>query len=57
MIDDPFSERRLLKNRIIGMGGALDSARFRTYLSLALNNPNDIHGMVGGHGDTTMTFN
>ena len=44
------------KNRIIGMGGALDSARFRTYLSLALNKPsNDIHGMViGGHGDTTM---
>ena len=44
------------KNRIIGMGGALDSARFRTYLSLALNKPsNDIHAMViGGHGDTTM---
>mgnify|MGYP001330963916 CR=1 FL=1 len=46
----------LPKNRIIGMGGALDSARFRTYLSLALQKPsNDIHGMViGGHGDTTM---
>ena len=44
------------KNRIIGMGGALDSARFKTYLSLALEKPsNDIHGMViGGHGDTTM---
>ena len=38
------------------MGGALDSARFKTYLSLALQKPsNDIHGMViGGHGDTTM---
>ena len=38
------------------MGGALDSARFKTYLSLALEKPsNDIHGMViGGHGDTTM---
>ena len=38
------------------MGGALDSARFKTYLSLALNRPSsDIHGMViGGHGDTTM---
>ena len=37
-------------------GGALDSARFRTYLSLAVERPsNDIHGMViGGHGDTTM---
>ncbi|MEK9618927.1 MAG: malate dehydrogenase [Flavobacteriales bacterium] len=44
------------KHRIIGMGGALDSARFRTYLSIALGKPsNDIHGMViGGHGDTTM---
>ena len=38
------------------MGGALDSARFRTYLSIALGKPSsDIHGMViGGHGDTTM---
>ena len=46
----------LPKNRIIGMGGALDSARFKTYLSIALARPsNDIHGMViGGHGDTTM---
>jgi len=46
----------LLKNKVIGMGGALDSSRFKTYLSLALDKPaNDIHGMViGGHGDTTM---
>jgi len=46
----------LPKNRVIGMGGALDSSRFKTYLSLALNKPaNDIQGMViGGHGDTTM---
>ena len=46
----------LPKNRIIGMGRALDSSRFKTYLSLALNKPaNDIQGMViGGHGDTTM---
>ena len=51
-----LKETGLSKNRIIGMGGALDSARFRTYLSLALNKPsNDIHAMViGGHGDTTM---
>ncbi len=44
------------KNRIIGMGGALDSSRFRTYLSLASGFPvADIEGMViGGHGDTTM---
>ena len=46
----------LPKNRIIGMGGALDSSRFKTYLSLALDKPaNDIQAMViGGHGDTTM---
>jgi malate dehydrogenase len=51
-----LKETGLPKNRIIGMGGALDSARFRTYLSLALKKPsNDIHAMViGGHGDTTM---
>ena len=46
----------LPKKRVIGMGGALDSSRFKTYLSLALDKPaNDIQGMViGGHGDTTM---
>ena len=46
----------LPKNRVIGMGGALDSSRFKTYLSLSLERPaNDIHGMViGGHGDITM---
>jgi len=46
----------LPKNRIIGMGGALDSSRFKYYLSKALDRPsNDIQGMViGGHGDTTM---
>ena len=46
----------LPKNRIIGMGGALDSARFKYYLSTALGCPaSDVDGMViGGHGDTTM---
>ena len=44
------------KNKIIGMGGALDSSRFKTYISMKLDKPqNDIHAMViGGHGDTTM---
>ena len=44
------------KKRIIGMGGALDSARFRYRLGEAMNvSQNDLHGMViGGHGDTTM---
>ncbi|WNM18737.1 malate dehydrogenase [Flavobacterium capsici] len=51
-----FKSMGLPKNRIIGMGGTLDSSRFKTYLSLALDKPaNDIQGMViGGHGDTTM---
>ncbi len=46
----------LPKNRIIGMGGALDSSRFKYYLSKALDKPaNDVSAMViGGHGDTTM---
>jgi len=46
----------LPKNRVIGMGGALDSSRFRYYLSKALDKPaNDVSAMViGGHGDTTM---
>ncbi len=46
----------LPKNRIIGMGGALDSSRFKYYLSQALNaNLSEVEGMViGGHGDTTM---
>lgn len=46
----------LPKNQVFGMGGALDSARFKCYLSKALNvNINDVDGMViGGHGDTTM---
>lgn len=44
------------KNRIIGMGGMLDSSRFRYYLSQALGcAPTDVDGMViGGHGDKTM---
>jgi malate dehydrogenase len=51
-----LKETGLPKNRVIGMGGILDSSRFKCYLSLAKNSPaNDIDGMViGGHGDTTM---
>jgi malate dehydrogenase len=46
----------LPKNRIIGMGGALDSARFRYQLSQQLGcSPADLNAVVvGGHGDTTM---
>ncbi len=46
----------LAKNRIIGMGGALDSARFKYRLAEALDCPaSDVDGMViGGHSDTGM---
>ena len=46
----------LPKNRVIGMGGILDSSRFKYYLSQAIPaSPNDLQGVViGGHGDTTM---
>ena len=46
----------LPKNRIIGMGGALDSSRFRYQLSQHLGcSPADLNAVVvGGHGDTTM---
>lgn len=46
----------LPKNRIIGMGGTLDSARFKYQLSTALDcSPADLNALVvGGHGDTTM---
>ncbi len=46
----------LPKNRIIGMGGALDSARFKYRLAEALNAPiSDVDGMViGGHSDKGM---
>lgn len=44
------------KHKIIGMGGILDSARYRYNLSNALNcSPNDLQAtVIGGHGDTTM---
>ncbi len=46
----------LPKNRIIGMGGALDSARFKYRLAEALKAPiSEVDGMViGGHSDTGM---
>lgn len=47
---------KLAKHKIIGMGGALDSARFKFRLSEALEcAPSDVDGMViGGHSDTGM---
>ena len=47
---------KLPKNHIIGMGGALDSARFRYRLAEALNAPiSDVDGMViAAHSDSGM---
>ena len=51
-----LKESGVSKNRIIGMGGILDSSRFKYYLSTAIGcSANDLQGFViGGHGDTTM---
>ena len=42
------------KNRVIGMAGVLDSARFRAFISMELNvSVENVHALVlGGHGDT-----
>ena len=42
------------KNRVIGQGGLLDTARYRTFISWELDvSPEDVSGFVlGGHGDT-----
>ena len=51
-----FKSTGLPKNRVIGMGGALDSARFQYRIAEALNKPSsDVDGMViGGHSDKGM---
>ncbi len=48
-----FSVTRFPRKRVIGMGGVLDSARFRTFISLETGvSPRDIEALVlGGHGD------
>src|SRR5439155_6220150 len=45
---------RFPKQRVIGMAGVLDSARFRTFIAMELNvSGENIHGFVlGGHGDS-----
>ena len=51
-----LKESGVPKERIIGMGGTLDSARFKFQLSQHLGcSPADLNALViGGHGDTTM---
>ena len=54
MVQTAFRVSGFPKNRVIGMAGVLDSARYRTFLAEALNvSVQDVEGLVlGGHGDT-----
>jgi malate dehydrogenase len=54
MVQTAFRVSGFPKNRVIGMAGVLDTARYRTFIAEALNvSVLDVHGFVlGGHGDT-----
>src|SRR5881296_2479374 len=54
MVQTAFRVSGLPKNRVIGMAGVLDSARFRAFLAMELKvSVENIHAFVlGGHGDT-----
>jgi malate dehydrogenase len=54
MAQSAFWVSKFPKNRVVGMAGVLDSARFRTFIAQALNvSVENVTGVVmGGHGDT-----
>src|SRR5881409_17855 len=54
MVQTAFRVSKFPKQRVIGMAGVLDSARFRTFIGMELNvSVDNIHAFVlGGHGDT-----
>ena len=54
MVQTAYRVSGFPKNRVIGMAGILDSARFRTFISQELDvSVENIHAFVlGGHGDT-----
>src|SRR5215467_10348734 len=54
MVQTAFRVSKFPKNRVIGMAGVLDSARFRTFIGFELKvSVDNIHAFVlGGHGDT-----
>src|SRR6201981_2409003 len=54
MVQTAFRVSKFPKNRVIGMAGVLDSARFRTFIGMELKvSIDNIHAFVlGGHGDT-----
>jgi len=54
MVQTAFRSSKFSKERVIGMAGVLDSARFRTFIGMELNvSVDNIHAFVlGGHGDS-----
>jgi malate dehydrogenase len=56
MVHVALTASKLPRERVIGQGGMLDTARYRTFVSRELGvSIRDIHGFVlGGHTDTTM---
>src|SRR5438876_5809662 len=54
MVQTAFRVSKFPKQRVVGMAGVLDSARFRTFIGMELNvSVDNIHAFVlGGHGDT-----
>ena len=54
MAQTAFKVSGFSKNRVMGMAGVLDTARYRTFIAEALNvSVRDVQGFVlGGHGDT-----
>jgi malate dehydrogenase len=54
MVQTAFKVSGFPRNRVIGMAGVLDTARYRTFIAEALNvSVRDVQGFVlGGHGDT-----
>ena len=54
MVQTAFRVSKFPKQRVIGMAGVLDSARFRTFISMELNvSVENVHAFVlGGHGDS-----
>src|SRR5437763_15675966 len=54
MVQTAFRVSKFPKQRVIGMAGVLDSARFRTFIAMELNvSVDNVHAFVlGGHGDT-----
>src|SRR5438093_3168765 len=58
MVQTAFRVSKFPKQRVLGMAGVLDSARFRAFIGMELNvSVENIHAFVlGGHGETMVTL-